>query len=128
VRPQAKHADLVLRHGPADIPGENGVSMEVELASPLEPLALLDVLDQVPTLTVEWEPDEALTRDRIRIKGEADLAAVKLLALALIPNLEELTAHPDLGWQAGGRGVAQVVILHALSARLRSTALPAEAP
>jgi uridine kinase len=128
VRPQAKHADLVLRHGPADIPGETGVSMEVELASPLEPLALLDVLDQVPTLTVEWEPDEALTRDRIRIKGEADLAAVKLLALALIPNLEELTAHPDLGWQAGGRGIAQVVILHALSARLRSTALPAEAP
>ncbi|MEO6418924.1 MAG: hypothetical protein ABIP39_05930, partial [Polyangiaceae bacterium] len=120
VRPQGKYADLVLRHGTGGEASEESVELEVELVGALEPLALLDVLDQVPTLTVEWEPDDALTRDRIKITGQMDITALKLLALALIPNVDELVEQIP-GWKPGGRGLTQVIILHAISARLRNT-------
>ena len=42
-----------------------------------------------------------------------------LVAGALIPNLDEIVAEPG-AWQPGGRGVAQLVLLHAISVRVRT--------
>lgn len=121
-----KYADLVIRNGHVPPETPNGVVMEVELVSMLEPLQFVDALDHVESLTVEWEPDEALTRDSIRVRGELDVDQVRLLAHALVPNLDELVNDME-SWYAGPRGLAQVVVLHAISARLRSVQSQGEA-
>ncbi len=127
VRPQAKHADLVLRHCPGAEKSDAGVSLEVEVVSELEPLVLVDLLDRIPTLEVEWEPDETLTRDRLKIKGDIDIDAVRALAYALIPDLDELVFDPSSRWLSGGRGIAQVILLHSIGSRLRRSAAANEA-
>jgi hypothetical protein len=101
--------------------------MNVELVSELEPLLLFDAIDAVETLSVEWAPDDELMRDKLLIKGTIDAEQVRLLAMTVVPNLEELIEALDEGWQAGARGLAQVVILHAISVRLRAVAPSLEA-
>jgi hypothetical protein len=118
-----KYADLVLRH--KETAKEDEVALEVELVSQLEPLALVDALEVAPTLEASWAPDEGLTRDRITIKGTLSVENLRLLAQALLPNADELI-HEE-AWRPGGRGLAQLVILHAVSVRLRTTGhAPAE--
>ncbi|MEO8874475.1 MAG: hypothetical protein ABI461_02720, partial [Polyangiaceae bacterium] len=127
VRPQAKHADLVLRHCSGAEKSELSVALEAELASELEPLLLVDLLDRIPSLEVEWEPDETLTRDRLKIRGEIDVEAVRALAFALIPDLDELVFDPASRWLSGGRGIVQVLLLHSIGSRLRRSASTNEA-
>ena len=100
----------------------NTVSINVELASGLDALMLCDALDLIPSLSVDWEPDESLMRDTVRIKGTIDAAQSKLLAVSLVPNLEDLVEDVDEGFLGGSRGIAQVVLLHAISVRLRAVA------
>lgn len=117
VRPQMKHADVVVRQlAQADDP--DAVVMEFELTNDLDPLALVEAFDELPALKVEWSPDDALTRERIRVEGKLDAAQVQALAQVVIPNLEELASGPK--FLGGGRGLQQLVVLHAVSARLRN--------
>jgi uridine kinase len=127
VRPQMKFADIVLRNAAPEKSAPNALAMHLELVSELEPLLLFEGLDSVETLSVEWAPDEELMRDKLHIKGTIDAEQVRLLAMTLVPNLEELIESLDEGWQAGARGVAQVLILHAISVRLRAVAPSLEA-
>ncbi len=124
VQPQSRHADVVLHHL-EDAAEPSDVAMKFEIASTLDPLPLFHVLSQAGTIEVDWLPDESLTRDHFAVKGTLDAARIKLLALAAIPNVDELTIAPE-GWEPGGRGLAQLVVLYAMSARLRAPA-PAEA-
>jgi uridine kinase len=117
VRPQAKYADLVLKHG--TVTRADDVALQVELVSALDPLLLVDALELIPTLEVSWAPDEELTRDRITIKGVIDAEQVRILAASLLPNNDELV-HDD-AWLPGGRGLAVVAVLHAMSVRLRTS-------
>ena len=128
VRPQVRHADLVVRHQPGADRDDAAVSLELELASALEPLALLDALESAPELEVEWLPDDALTNDHLRLRGSIDAARVRALAARLIPNLDELVPDAAAGWQAGGRGLVQLAVLHAISARMRGEPAVADAP
>jgi uridine kinase len=127
VRPQMKYADVVLRNAPTGEAGPDALKIAVELASGLDALMLFDALDLVPTLSVDWEPDEALLRDTLEISGTISAAEIRVLALSLVPNLEDLVEDVDGGWQGGARGLAQIVLLHAMSARLRSVAPSPEA-
>jgi uridine kinase len=127
VRPQMKYADVVLRNVASEDSGADAVRVSVELASGLDALMLFDALDLVSTLSVEWEPDEALSRDTLEVKGTIDASEVRRIALSLVPNLEDLVADVDEGWKGGARGLAQVVLLHAMSARLRAVAPSLEA-
>jgi uridine kinase len=124
VRPQMKHADIVVR--PRDAWEDLArVDLEIELASALDPLSLLDALDALGGLEVSWTPDEELTRDKISIVGEIDAARVKALALALLPNADELI-HEDV-WEPGARGLGLAAVLHAISVKMRSSEALAEA-
>jgi uridine kinase len=119
VRPQARHADLVIRHSTGADRIPDACSMDIEMASELDPLAVVDLLEDLPGLTVVWEPDQELTRDRISIRGEIDATAARLFAAALVPNLEELIVDSHDGWKTGGRGLTQAIILHCMSVKLR---------
>ncbi len=125
VQPQKRYADLTLRHkgAAADVAA---VNLEIELQNTLDPMSLLDALSAVPTLSVKWSADDALLRDTLSVEGTVSEAALVLLATSLIPNLDELVANPS-AWQPGGRGVAQLVVLHAISVRARSHESRAEA-
>jgi uridine kinase len=118
VRPQMKHADVVVRPLDGSKAEPTKVNMEIELTSELDPLLFLEALDALGGLEVTWTPDEELTRDRLAIRGEITEQQVRALALALLPNADELI-HVD-AWQAGGRGIGLAAVLHAISARLRS--------
>ncbi|MFO0669373.1 MAG: hypothetical protein U0235_07080 [Polyangiaceae bacterium] len=120
VQPQKRYADIVLRHMDAtDDP--NFVALEIDVQNTLDPLTLLDVLSSIDTLEVDWTSDDALLRDTLRVRGHAPKDALILVATGLIPNLDELVAEPE-AWQPGGRGIAQLVLLHAISVRTRSDA------
>ena len=45
---------------------------------------------------------------------------VRLIALVAIPNLDDLIDDRAEGWVAGGRGLTQLVLLHAISIKLRT--------
>ena len=131
VKPQMKYADVILRNGPVRLAEgsaasiDQAVNLEVELVSVLEPLLLVDVLEDASNLDVTWSPDPSLQRDTITVTGVLDVEDVKQLAIAVIPNLDELVN--DMGaWESGARGLAQIVILHSIGARLRASAPFAE--
>ncbi|HKP56532.1 MAG TPA: glycosyltransferase 87 family protein [Polyangiales bacterium] len=117
VRPQMKHADVVLRMRAGSLSEPHLVHMEVELASALDPLSFVDALDALE-LDVVWTPDEELTRDKITIRGQLTAAHTRALVFALLPNADELV-HTE-SWQAGGRGIALAAVLHAISVRMRN--------
>ncbi len=123
VQPQKRFADLVLRPL-EDVTEETGVNLAFELSNHLEPLGLFDALAQVESLKVEWLPDESLERDQFVVKGTIDAEQLEVLARVTIPNVEELATVPE-AWREGGRGLAQLLSLYAMSARLRTQA-PAE--
>ncbi len=127
VMPQMKHADIVVRHLPLSADGEpraedhssqTDLALELEMSSALEPLQLVDALEGVPTLQVTWQPDEALTRDRLVITGTITAEELAALAEATIPNADQLLVDP--GFVSGSRGVVQLALLYAMSVRLRS--------
>lgn len=132
VMPQMKHADVVVRHlavAPA-LPAtqetdagkgkqEQPFALELEMASSLEPLQWVDALERIPSLQVSWEPDEALARDRVIIRGSVPAEALSALAESTIPSADELLAEP--GFLSGARGVVQLALLYAMSVRLRRT-------
>jgi uridine kinase len=118
VQPQKRYADVVIRHLLTENEDPRHCHLQAEVASSLLPLQLLDALGGVEGLTVEWSPDETLTRDTFTIQGEVDADTFRALASAAIPNVAELLDED--GWQPGGRGAAQLVLLHAISARLRA--------
>jgi len=68
---------------------------------------------------VTWAPDEGLTRDELKIRGEIDDEQIQLLAAAVLPNADELFNVDE--WPSGSRGIAQIVIAHTISVRLRSS-------
>jgi hypothetical protein len=127
VRPQARHADIIVRHMPPERDDPSSVTLDVELSNDLEPFSILDVLEKTPGITVEWFPEETLARDRLCIRGSASANTIRAAALALVPNLGELAVAQANAWQSGGRGLVQVLLLHAISARLRSASLVHEA-
>ena len=98
--------------------GPTDLAVELEVSNILDPLALFHALSQVASLEVEWLPDENLMRDQFRVRGTIDRDQVGLLAVATIPNVDELVASPA-AWREGGRGFVQLVSLYATSARLR---------
>jgi phosphoribulokinase len=118
VKPQMKHADVVIRQrvGAGDAP--DTVDLEVELTSALDALSLMDAFDALGGLEVVWTPDEELARDRISVRGEVSGQRVGVLTRLLLPDVEELVL--ENAWPAGGRGLAVAATLHAISARLRS--------
>jgi uridine kinase len=118
VRPQMKHAEVVLRMHAASGSEPGLVDMEVELASALDPLSFVDALDALGELDVVWTPDEELTRDKITIRGRLTDAHTRALVFALLPNADELV-HTEC-WQSGGRGIALAAVLHAISVRMRN--------
>lgn len=122
VRPQRLHGDVIVRHLPDASDDARAFAVDVELASALEPLYLLEVLAQLPNVTVEWAPDKALTRDTFALRGSVEASALRGLAASAIPDIEDLVEHE--GWRDGGRGMVQFVLLHAISARLRAPAAP----
>lgn len=117
VRPQGKYADVVLRQKDSDSAHPERVALAVELVNHLEPLTLLDALSSIETLSVTWAPDEGLTRDTLHIEGAVTAAQIGEAANHVLPNVDELVQEP--AWVAGGRGLMQLAILHAISARLR---------
>lgn len=124
VQPQRRYADLVLRQL-EEVAGPTDLAMELEVSNILDPLALFHALSQVESLEVEWLPDENLMRDQFRVRGTIDAVQINLLAVATIPNVDELVSSPA-AWREGGRGFVQLVSLYATSARLR-TAMHGEA-
>ncbi len=127
VMPQMKHADVVVRHlplGPDENPRndeestQTELAVELEMSSALEPLQLVDALEGIPTLHVTWQPDEALTRDRLLIKGTVTADELSALAESTIPNADQILVEP--GFEPGARGVVQLALLYAMSVRLRS--------
>jgi len=121
VQPQKRYADAVIRHR-ADPASERAINLEIELSTLLDPLSLFDVLNQVPSLRVEWFPDDALTRDTLSIEGELDAAEIALIANAAISNLEDLMATETSPWLPGSRGMVQLVLAFAVSASMRVAA------
>lgn len=121
IAPQKRHADLVVRlvETPAS---DTKFSIEYEISNALEPLSLFDVLSQIEGLDVEWVPDAELERDTLHVRGDLDTEQLRLLAQIAIPNLDELCDDRLPGFQSGSRGMTQLVILHAISARLRAGA------
>lgn len=120
VRPQLRHADVVLRAGPIDAADPQRVTLDVDLAGRLSPLALAEVLESLGTVTVEWTPDDTLTRDRLAIRGSATSQALRAAAARLEVPLDELVFDGDDRWQPGTRGVVQLVLLHAIVRRLQA--------
>ena len=117
VQPQRRYADLVLRvleeaKSPTDL------AVELEVSNILDPLALFHALSQVASLEVEWLPDENLMRDQFRVRGTIDTEQLAILAMATIPNVDELVSS-TAAWQEGSRGFLQLVSLYATSTRLR---------
>lgn len=117
VRPQAKHADLVLRQIDSDNARPDFVVIDILLVNELDPLTLLEVFNSIDSLKVSWTPDEDLMRDTIHVEGTITATQIDELAPQVLPNPEELVSDP--AWASGGRGVMQLAILHAISARLR---------
>lgn len=125
VQPQARHADLLVSHT-KNPEKDTDVALRFELSSALDPLPLFHALGQVDSIEVNWLPDESLTRDQFEVKGELTIEQLQLLAIAAIPNVDELTIEPG-GWKDGGRGLAQLVALYAASVRLRVNPSAADA-
>jgi uridine kinase len=117
VRPQMVHADLVVRHLPREMPEVSSVAVEFELANQLESHLLIDALESVSGLKVEWRP-ETEPRDRVVFTGEIGPGELRAAADRLIPNLDELVEQD--GWLPGGRGLVQLVLLHSVSSQLRA--------
>ncbi len=123
IKPQKKHADLVVRL--MDTPeNENDFSVEYELASALDTLSLFEMLVQIEGVTVEWRPDEHLERDTLFVSGSLDADELKVVAQVAIPNLDELVDERLVGFYPGSRGMTQLVLLHAMSVRLRQGVMP----
>lgn len=119
VQPQKRHADLVLQLL-EEPEGEDGIALQFELSNLLDPLHLFDALSQVPSLEVDWLPDESLERDRFVLRGTLDSEQMRLLAAAAIANVDELVLVDE--WRSGSRGLAQLLVLYATSARLKRNA------
>lgn len=126
IAPQKRHADLVVRLV-EDFDSATRFSIEYEIDNALEPLTLFDVLSQVEGLEVEWVPDAALERDTLRVSGDLDAEQIRMLTQLCIVNLDELCDDRLLGIESGSRGMTQLVLLHAMSARLRAGTLGAVA-
>lgn len=118
LKPQMKYADVVVRMKESDTRGTDRIAMEIEIASDLASLNVVDALDHFPTIQIDWEPDPNLTRDKIGIVGTASVEQIQELAAYLVVGLDDLIDTEE--WQAGGSGVVQIVLLHAISTRLRS--------
>jgi uridine kinase len=120
VRPQLRHADVVLRAGPVSEAEPERVTLDVDLAGALSPLALAEMLAALGTVTVEWSPDETLTRDRLVVRGTASATALRAAAAQLEVPLDELVFDGAGRWRSGTRGVVQLVLLHAIVRRLHA--------
>lgn len=118
LRPQMKYADVVIRMREPHTRGEDRVNMEIEIASELASLLLVEALDRLPTIELEWAPDPNLKRDKIAIEGHVSVKGVLQMATDLVVGLDELIVAES--WQPGASGVVQVVLLHAISTRLRT--------
>ncbi len=119
VQPQKRHADVVIRH--MTVPQEDGkFSMEFDLSNELQPLALVDHLSLWPSLDVQWSADDALLRDTVGVSGYVTPTELAQLAEWAIPNVEELVAEGDSAWRNGSEGLTQLVLLYAISIRLKT--------
>jgi uridine kinase len=118
VRPQMKHADLVLRMHAGSSAGPNDVDMDTELSSALDPLSFAEALDALGDLDVVWTPDEELTRDTLTIRGKLSDVRTRELVFALLPNADELVHNEQ--WCRGARGIGLAAVLHAISVRMRN--------
>jgi len=123
IKPQKRHADLVVRL--METPeGEHDFAVEYELASALDTLSLFEMLCQVEGLTVEWKPDETLERDTLFVSGKLDAEELRVVAQVAIPNLDDIVDDRLVGFLPGSRGMTQLVMLHAISVRLRQGVMP----
>ena len=118
VLPQMRYADIVIRHRSAVTRAASEVDLQIEIRSDLESMTLLDALDQLTSLDVSWSPDPDLMRDQISMKGHVTPEVLAELAYRLIPNLDELIESET--WRPGGSGLTQLVLLYAISVRLRT--------
>lgn len=117
VRPQAKFADVVIRHGIKQGTTETAVDVELELSSDLDALALYEALEAEANIEVNWSPDDDLNRDRLCVRGTLSSERIAEISQALIPSVDELVDAP--AWYPGGRGVAQLTLVHTIGVRLR---------
>jgi uridine kinase len=117
VHPQRAYADVVVRHLPGADASPTAVSLVVEMATALDTLHLLETLTRLGTLVVTWSPDATLTRDTFSLRGEVTAAELSARARLAVRDIDSLLGHD--AWRDGGRGVVQLVLLHAIAARLR---------
>jgi uridine kinase len=113
VQPQRQHADVVLGHLAATETPH--VHLRIEMAGHLDPFALLAALQAEATLQVEWLADPSLHREALIVTGELPAEAVARLAALLLPDADDWLIDNAV-WHAGQRGLAQLVLLHALGA------------
>ena len=119
VRPQRQHADVVLGHLAAvEAPD---VHLRVEMAGHLDPFALLAALQGEATLHVEWLADPGLQRETFVVTGALSAARVAYLAVVLLPDADDWLLD-GAQWHPGQRGLAQLVLLHALGAAWNASA------
>lgn len=122
IKPQKKHADVVVRL--VATPDGDAMAVEYELANVLDTLTLFEMLSRVEGISVEWRPDDDLQRDTLFVEGALDAEQIKLVAQVAIADLDELIDDRLAGFCGGSRGMTQLVLLHALSVRLRQGSLP----
>ncbi len=125
VRPQMQHADLVLGHFATVTAPE--VALRVELAGHLDPFALLAVLQAEPELQVQWLADPGLQRETFEVTGTLTAATVARLAATVLADADDWLVD-DAQWHAGQRGLAQLVLLHALGAAWNAADVPGVTP
>lgn len=116
--PQMRHSDVVFRVRSPHPRGAPQVDLEIEIATTLDSLSMVDVFDRQATLTVTWTPSPELDRDRIGVEGTLSQSETRSLAERLVPDLDHLVENEH--WAAGSSGLMQAVLLHGISARLRS--------
>jgi len=118
VRPQRRRADVVACAGAFDAAAPTRVVLSLEVDASIGTLALWEHLAAIPGLIVEWEADEALERDRLRVSGTARASDVFTAARALRSSLDDSLLGGAEGWRDGTRGVMLLVVYHSIVRKL----------
>ncbi|MFC0240115.1 hypothetical protein [Rhodopseudomonas telluris] len=117
VRPQGRHADLVMSLQPIHplmLAGDSSISPRLKLSvltrKSLHEMSLARVLVGVCGLHVDLEIDDDAEAVMMTIEGETGPEDVRLAATMLFPKIIEFL-DPKAAWREGMLGVMQLVIL-----------------
>jgi uridine kinase len=117
VRPQIRHADIVVRAADVDPGDAERVELELEVVAELFPLTLVAILERAG-LAVEWSQDPESERYRLVIAGRIGGERLVEVAREVGPTADELLPPDPRSWRPGIRGVIQLAVLYGIVARL----------